>query len=287
MVQKTTLSMPFDEYLQIDAASKSRLWPFRETTEHGIYALNQPIEQTYSMLLGQALEDRVQRPTYYKDHYTESKYKSPEAKGYKKERDEARTKDGKFMLVEGEKLRIECMHDSILRSDAARELLFFGDKGVDQLTIQWEEDGVPCKARIDRLTKYQGMPAHVDLKITSCKNSYQFYKQCSELGYWMQAAHYSAGTGAIDIANGRHPTPRMFYVVAVCNKPDPKLPGLNHHRVMIRYYDAVVLDGDDIVNERKRLLGLYRDNKGKKFSYPQPQPLSMDIHPSYVIADSY
>lgn len=77
--------------------------------------------------------------------------------------------------------------------------------------IYWtdEETGVRCKCRPDFLCMKPGFALTLDLKTTADVSPSEFQRKIENMGYWLQDAHYSAGTKA---ATGIDP---MFLFVAV------------------------------------------------------------------------
>lgn len=83
---------------------------------------------------------------------------------------------------------IEAMRDAVFAHPIAAELLTGHDPEV---SIFWEQSGVPMKARIDALHEREGIA--VDLKTVRSARPNDFRKQISDLGYYIQAKHYLNG----------------------------------------------------------------------------------------------
>lgn len=83
---------------------------------------------------------------------------------------------------------IEAMRDSVMAHPIASEL-FTGH--MPEVSLFWEQDGVPLKARIDAMHQSKGVVA--DLKTVRSARPNEFRKQISDLGYYVQARHYLNG----------------------------------------------------------------------------------------------
>ena len=80
----------------------------------------------------------------------------------------------------------------------------------NELSIYWEEHGVSCKARLDRVLIDEGIV--LDLKTTDSVDPELFTKKVVSLGYDFQAAYYAR---AAEVAYGK---PFRFIFVAVERK---------------------------------------------------------------------
>lgn len=83
---------------------------------------------------------------------------------------------------------VEAMRDAVLDHPIAADLLTGHDPEV---SIFWEQSGVPMKARIDAL--HVDRKLAVDLKTVRSARPNDFKRQISDLGYYVQAAHYLNG----------------------------------------------------------------------------------------------
>lgn len=80
----------------------------------------------------------------------------------------------------------------------------------NEVSIYWEDYGVPCKARLDRVLIEEGIV--LDLKTTDSVDPELFTKKVVSLGYDFQAAYYAR---AAEVAYGK---PFKFIFVAVERK---------------------------------------------------------------------
>lgn len=83
---------------------------------------------------------------------------------------------------------VEAMRDAVLDHPIANDLLTGHDPEV---SIFWEQSGAPMKARIDAL--HMDRKLAVDLKTVRSARPNDFKRQISDLGYYVQAAHYLNG----------------------------------------------------------------------------------------------
>jgi hypothetical protein len=99
-----------------------------------------------------------------------------------------------------------------LQASAAAELLFA--PGDSEVSYTWDFDGVPCKARADRLVS----KAIVDLKTAVSASPEGFARAMLREGHHLRAAFYLDGWNEIPWPEGPiHPT--YLYVVVAKNPP--------------------------------------------------------------------
>lgn len=65
-----------------------------------------------------------------------------------------------------------------------------------ELSLQWVEQGITCKARIDAVTEVKGVTLLLDLKTSRSAEQRDFERSCVNYGYLIQSAHYLAGAKA-------------------------------------------------------------------------------------------
>ena len=104
-------------------------------------------------------------------------------------------------------------------STALRELEWFDPTQADyrkynEVSIYWEDYGIPCKARLDRVVNTADETIVVDLKTTDNVSVEKFQSKMVDLGYDFQAAWYSY---AAQLVWGK---PTRFVFVAV-ERNDP------------------------------------------------------------------
>ena len=117
--------------------------------------------------------------------------------------------DGRTPMLASDWAKVQEMRLAIERSDAAE--LFFGD-GQSEVSYTWEWDGVPCKARADRIAG-----GHlIDLKTAVSASPRAFQRAMIRDGHHLRAAWYIDGwqeQGRDD--GGGLPPPRDYLFVVV------------------------------------------------------------------------
>lgn len=83
---------------------------------------------------------------------------------------------------------VEAMRDAVMAHPIAKDLL---TGHVPEVSLFWETDGVPLKARLDAQHPTRGVVA--DLKTVRSARPNDVRKQISDLGYYIQARHYLNG----------------------------------------------------------------------------------------------
>jgi len=110
--------------------------------------------------------------------------------------------------------------DSVIGMSAAlRELEWFDSsqpeyRKYNEVSIYWEDYGIPCKARLDRVVHTPDETIVLDLKTTDSVSVEKFQSKMVDLGYDFQAAWYSH---AAKLVYGK---PTRFIFVAV-ERNDP------------------------------------------------------------------
>lgn len=110
--------------------------------------------------------------------------------------------------------------DSVLgMTEALRQLEWFNPDQPDyrkynEVSIYWEDFGIPCKARLDRIVLTPDEVLVLDLKTTDSVSVEKFQTKMVELGYDFQAAWYSHAAKLI------YDKPVRFIFVAV-ERQDP------------------------------------------------------------------
>lgn len=105
--------------------------------------------------------------------------------------------------------------DSVVgMSEALKTLEWFNPETPDyrkynEVSIYWQEDGIPCKARLDRVIPMEDEVLVLDLKTTDNISPMKFQSKLVDLGYDFQAAWYSH---AAELVYGK---PARFIFVAI------------------------------------------------------------------------
>jgi len=89
------------------------------------------------------------------------------------------------------------MREALMRCPLAKKLLF--GKGEVEVPMFWtdKETGEKCKAKLDRLVKYNRRPYIVDYKTTMAADTFHFNSAIFKMGYHFQSGMYSEGLKAV------------------------------------------------------------------------------------------
>lgn len=116
---------------------------------------------------------------------------------------------GGVPILAGELSRLDAMRDAVeAHTDAYR--LLYKETGAPEVSVFAEVDGVPSKARFDRLIDGVG----IDLKTTTSKpGHHSLMRAVIDWGYELQAAHY------LSVARAAGIELESFILVVVCKEP--------------------------------------------------------------------
>ena len=186
----------FNDYLKIDAVSKSILWKMDQTSPAELqYWLKNPGEPTDAMLLGSMVDCRIcEGMQAFNDKFCRI---PPDMR-----RDRRTKKYQDFLKLCGKKTpvphklfdRVEIMRDQIMGYPLAEKRIV---DSVRQLTLVWENDGVLMKGRPDFATWINDESELVDLKVTNSIKLERFAKTAHQFGYYWQAAIYLDGLSTL------------------------------------------------------------------------------------------
>ena len=133
------------------------------------------------------------------------------------ERDEARAA-GEIPVLTHEYELVRGMADALALHPVASQLLL--GEGTSEVSIFWRDDrsGVPCRARIDRLTQnVMDDPVAVDYKTCQSADPRALTRSVASYGYHQQHAWYVDGIKAV----GRADDPGFLFVFQEKSPPYP------------------------------------------------------------------
>jgi hypothetical protein len=202
---------PDPEYRRAKGQSQSHLKTILKSPAHYKSVLKRPFFTSSAMTIGTATHCKVLEG---EKTFEASFVKKPDDIKYTtKEGREWRDSQGrKTILVNDGKDR---QWDSVLgMSEALRQLEWFNPDQPDyrkynEVSIYWEELGIPCKARLDRVLNLEDETIVLDLKTTDSVSMEKFQGKMVDLGYDFQAGWYSH---AAKLVYGK---PTRFIFVAV------------------------------------------------------------------------
>lgn len=213
---------PMELYHRWNAASNSRLTKLRRSPAHLKAYLDGGDEDTAALIMGRAVHSAILEPDDF-------------AKRYCRGPEDRRTKEGKAqyeallathepgtILKRDDFEAALHMRDSVHAHVAASELLT--GSGDVELSLVWEsliketdENGVTCKARLDRIN--QEYEAIIDVKSTRDASRREFERSIFEHGYHRQGAFYLHAADVLGI-------PVKHFVIIAVEKEPPYAVGV-------------------------------------------------------------
>jgi len=208
--------LSFSEYLKIDAINHSTLKLFAKSAAHAQQEILHPSAPTPAQDLGQAIHTAILEPARFRKEYV----LAPKV--------DRRTKEGKAawaafedahpnatVLKEEDHSTCKGISESAWSHGIISQLL--SGTGGNELVLLWddEETAAPCKARLDRITVYNGFTCILDFKSTVEASIWAFARACAKYGYHSQGAFYLDGCKALEAA----PVERRFLNVAFEKEP--------------------------------------------------------------------
>ena len=185
-------NMPFKLYLALDKISASKLYLLQKSAAHYERLKDQKIESK-ELLLGSMVHCLALQPELFEEQYVIMSEGVDRRTKAGKEEYELNLVSGKEIVLFNQAEHAKLITKHLLKNDLARSLL---DNSRKELTLQWEENGVACKARMDALTPEGTI---VDLKTTMDSSAKGFMKAIVHRSYYLQAAWYLRGAKANQI----------------------------------------------------------------------------------------
>lgn len=184
---------PDPEYRRAAGESQSHLKSILTSPAHYIAASKRKFFTSSVMTIGTATHCKALEG---EDTFAANFVKKPDNIKYttKEGRDWREAQGKKTILVNDGKDR---QWDSVVgMTDALRSLDWFNPDQEDyrkynEVSIYWKEDGIPCKARLDRVLVHEDEVVVLDLKTTDSVSVDKFQGKMVDLGYDFQASWYS------------------------------------------------------------------------------------------------
>ena len=180
-------NLPASEYHQIKALSASTAKTLLKSPAHYLASLASPREPTAAMRLGTLCHTLVFEPDNFQNEFAimpkvdkRTKFGKEAAAAFESDN------EGKVILDEYQYEKARAIASSALAHPLVAEFMKGGDAEV---TMLWEQYGVPCKARVDYLCG----DVMFDLKTCQDASPDGFARQIGAFQYHLQAAHYAAG----------------------------------------------------------------------------------------------
>lgn len=179
--------IPADQYHSIEALSASGAKLLLRSPAHYKASKLNPREPSAAMKLGTVVHSLVLEPEKVKAEIAVMPKFDRRTTIGKKAAEEFETDNvGKLVIDEFVWQKANNIADAVLSNSIVQENL---KDGQAEVTMLWEQYGVPCKARVDYLTG----SAILDVKTCSDASPEGFAKQIATFQYHLQAAHYANG----------------------------------------------------------------------------------------------
>jgi len=168
----------------------------RKTLAHAKAAIDGAIvSESAALSFGQAAHDAILRPQEFikKWGVFPEDYNGVTKEGKEKKK-ALQASYGDSLLKHGDALALRALQSSLEAHPTIKQLL----NGITktELPLQWDEQGIVCKARIDAVTTIKGQTLLLDLKTSRSAAQSDFERSCISYGYLIQSAHYIAGARA-------------------------------------------------------------------------------------------
>lgn len=184
---RSVIGMPAEQYHAIEALSASGAKLLLRSPAHYLAARATPKEPTAAMRLGTIVHALVLEPdTVQASFAIMPKFDKRTTIGKKAAEEFEQDNAGKTVVDEYTWDRANAIASSVLRHPLVAENLRDGNPEV---TLLWDQYGVPCKSRVDYMTG----SAIFDVKTCSDASPEGFARQIATFSYHVQAAHYAAG----------------------------------------------------------------------------------------------
>lgn len=181
-------NMPTSEYFAIKALSASGAKLLRRSAAHYLASTTSNREPTGAMKLGTLTHTLLFEPSAFEEEYAIAPMFDKRTNiGKKAALEFGEDNAGKKILDESELLRAKAISEAARGNPVVQE--YFEKGGEAETVFQWEQYGVPCKARMDFIS------GNTILDLKTCKDASPegFAKQIGSFQYHMQAAFYLDG----------------------------------------------------------------------------------------------
>lgn len=185
-------------YNSAEGIRRSDLWRMEDSPEKFKYFLEHPVEQTPAMAFGSACHKYVLEKDDFDSEYVTAPNINRRTNAGKEEWERFCEENAGKTIVNPDDMQVMMeMRDALMRCPLAKKLLF--GKGEVEVPLFWtdKETGEKCKAKLDRLVKYNRRPYIVDYKTTMAADTFHFNSAIFKMGYHFQSGMYSEGLKAV------------------------------------------------------------------------------------------
>ena len=184
-------NLPASEYHKIRALSASSAKLLLRSPSHYLAAMSNPREPSAAMRLGTLCHTLVFEPEMFEAEFAVAPRVDKRTKfGKEAFANFEEANEGKIVIDEFQYEKAKGIAAAALGHPMVEEYMKGGDAEV---TMLWEDYGVPCKARVD----YMCGDVIFDLKTCQDASAGGFSRQIGTFQYHLQAAHYANGYQAI------------------------------------------------------------------------------------------
>lgn len=204
----------FADYYAIDAASHSTLKLLRNGVPADVkYHLDRPDDrdddESAALRDGRALHAMLLEPD------SRLVVCGPDRNRNAKEwKDFEAQNNGVLCLKPDEYLAVERQVQAIMANDIAYGLLF-GKTGTNESTMLWQDDGLWCKGRLDRIAEFDGFFCIADVKSMADIGDHAATAAVTRYGYHCQGAWYLRGLNHVSPNESR----RRYFIIGVSKRP--------------------------------------------------------------------
>jgi exodeoxyribonuclease VIII len=191
--------IPAVEYHTWDAASNSALKHLLRSPAHFIEARTNPKPPTDAVILGTAVHTLILEPERFASEYIQAPEGDRRTKAVKEAWEQCERDFPGATFLKGDTYdAVQRIRDAVLSHPTASTLLAL--PGHTEASVVWTDaaTGTTCKGRPDRLSALRAPVA--DHTTTDDASPAAFARSLFNLGYHRQAAHYTDGLAANDVA---------------------------------------------------------------------------------------
>ena len=198
------------DFNSAEGIRRSDLWRMEDSPEKFKYFLDHPVEQTPAMAFGSACHKYVLELDDFDSEYVTAPNINRRTNAGKEEWERFCELNAGETVISPDDMQVMAeMREALRRCPLAKKLLF--GKGEVEVPLFWtdKETGEKCKAKLDRLVKYNRRPYIVDYKTCQNAETFKFNSEIWRLGYYFQAGMYAEGYKA---ANRKKKLPGFLFV---------------------------------------------------------------------------
>lgn len=207
-------NLSFEDYLKKPGLSNSILSELNKSPAHFKYFMEHPRKPSEAQEFGTLVHTAILEPQELENRYVKSPFTGENKLDLRKTAHKKTKAD--FIAKIGDKKIIEPADYEalmIIRDNVEKHsmLLALLDQGKNEVSFQWDHNGIYMKGRTDKICGH--LPAIADIKTTANAQFAPFQSSIFKFGYHRQAANYIDGLSHFqyDIKD--------YFIIAVENEP--------------------------------------------------------------------